>query len=330
MAAVLHGPGDVRIQDIGAPAPGPGQVLVQVAAIGICGSDVHYYDHGRIGPFVLEHPMVLGHESAGLIVAVGPGVDPARVGQRVALEPGVPCGRCSQCRAGRYNLCPDVVFFATPPVDGSIAQFVALDAAFAHPVPEHLSDVEAAMAEPVSVGIWAARKAAVTTGDRVLVTGAGPVGLFAAQVARAFGARTVVVTDLVPERLAVARDLGLRTVPAGEPLTELFDVVLECSGSAKALESALAQVDRAGRVVLVGMGADTVPLPVPLIQNREIWVTGTFRYANTYPTALDLIATGAVRVEPVVTHQFPLALTEQALLIARQDPTALKAVIRLA
>ena len=329
MAAVLHGPGDVRIEDIGAPAPGPGQVLVQVAAIGICGSDVHYYDHGRIGPFVVEHPMVLGHESAGRVVAVGSGVDPDRVGQRVALEPGVPCGRCAQCRAGRYNLCPEVVFFATPPVDGSIAQFVALDAAFAHPVPESLSDVEAAMAEPVSVGIWAARKAAITAGDRVLVTGAGPVGLFAAQVAKAFGARTVVVTDLVPQRLAVARELGLRAVPAGELMTELFDVLLECSGSAKALESALARVDRAGRVVLVGMGADTVPLPVPLIQSREIWLTGTFRYANTYPTALDLIATGAVRVEPIVTHQFSLTQTEQALLIARQDPTALKAVITL-
>ena len=329
MAAVLHGPGDVRIEDIGAPAPASGQVLVQVAAIGICGSDVHYYDHGRIGPFVVERPMVLGHESAGRIVAVGPGVDPARVGQRVALEPGVPCGRCAQCRAGRYNLCPEVVFFATPPVDGSIAQFVALDAAFAHPVPEPLSDVEAAMAEPVSVGIWAARKAAITAGDRVLVTGAGPVGLFAAQVAKALGARTVVVTDLVPQRLAVARELGLRAVPAGELLTELFDVLLECSGSAKALESALTRVDRAGRVVLVGMGADAIPLPVPLIQNREIWLTGTFRYANTYPTALDLIATGAVRVGPIVTHQFSLTQTEQALLIARQDPTALKAVITL-
>ena len=329
LAAVLHGPADVRIEDIGMPAPGPGQVLVKVSAVGICGSDVHYYDHGRIGPYVVEHPMVLGHESAGHIVAVGTGVDHARVGQRVALEPGVPCGRCTECRGGRYNLCPHVAFFATPPIDGSIAQYVALDAAFAFAVPNHVTDVQAAMAEPVSVGIWAARKAGVTVGQQVLVTGGGPVGLFAAQVARAFGAATVTVTDLMPERLAVASSLGLHTVVAGQPLIGNFDVLLECSGSPRALESALPHVERDGRVILVGMGADTVALPVPLIQNREIWITGTFRYANTYPIALDLIASGAVRVDPVVTHRFPLVEAEQALLIARTDPTALKAVVEL-
>ena len=183
-SAVLYGPGDVRIEDRPVPEPGPGEVQVEVTAIGVCGSDVHYYDHGRIGTRVVEDPMVLGHESAGRISAVGAGVDPGRVGQRVAMEPGVPCGHCRQCRAGRYNLCEGMAFFATPPINGSIARYVTIAADFAHPVPDELDDVQAAMAEPVSVGIWACRRAGVTAGDRVLVIGAGPVGLFTAQVAR--------------------------------------------------------------------------------------------------------------------------------------------------
>jgi L-iditol 2-dehydrogenase len=327
-SAVLYGPGDVRIEDRPVPQPGPGEVQVEVAVIGVCGSDVHYYDHGRIGTRVVEHPMVLGHESAGRISAVGADVDPGRVGQRVALEPGVPCGRCVQCRRGRYNLCPDVAFFATPPVDGSIARYVTITADFAHPVPDELDDVQAAMAEPVSVGIWACRRAGVTAGDRVLVTGAGPVGLFAGQVARAFGAAGVTVTDLSEHRLAVAAKLGLTAVRAGDPIDARFDVLIECSGSSRALQSALPLVDASGRVVLVGMGEDSVAFDVPLIQTRELWITGTFRYANTYPTALAMITSGAVQVGPVVTHAFPLERTEEALLSGRTDPTSLKAIIR--
>ena len=329
LSAVLHGPGDLRIEDAPMPQPGHGQVLVRVAAVGICGSDVHYYDHGRIGPFVVEDPMVLGHESAGRIVAVGAGVDTGRVGQQVALEPGVPCGHCVQCRSGRYNLCPDVVFFATPPVHGSLAEYVVLDAAFAHPVPAGLTDTQAAMAEPVSVGIWACRKAGISVGDRVLVIGAGPVGLFAAQVARAFGAGSVSIADLSDHRLAVAASLGLDTTPPGAVDPTMVDVLLECSGSARALQAAFPRVDRSGRVVLVGMGQDEVLLPVSQIQNREIWVTGTFRYANTYPAALQLIASGAVQVDPVVTHSFPLDRAQDAVLAGRTDPTALKSVVVL-
>lgn len=327
-SAVLYAPGDLRVEDRPVPAPAPGEVQVEITAIGVCGSDVHYYDHGRIGERIVTQPMVLGHESAGRISAVGPGVDGARVGERVALEPGVPCGRCRECRAGRYNLCPDVVFFATPPVDGSMARYVTIAAEFAHPVPDGLDDVAAAMAEPVSVGIWAARKGNVRPGDRVLVTGAGPIGLFAAQVARAFGAGGVTVTDVSDARLAVAATLGLGAVRADQPLTDAVDVLIECSGSSRALAAAMPCVARAGRVVLVGMGEDTVRIDVPLVQTRELWITGTFRYANTYPTALALIASGAVQVAPVVTHEFPIARTEEALLVGRTDPTALKAIVR--
>lgn len=158
-SAVLTTARRLEVLDRPDPEPAAGQVVVEVGAVGICGSDVHYYEHGRIGPFVVEQPMVIGHEAAGTVVAVAADVTGRQIGDRVALEPGVPCRRCRQCLSGRYNLCPDVVFFATPPVDGAISRRVAIDAGFAHLVPDGLGLEQAAMAEPVSVGVWAARRA---------------------------------------------------------------------------------------------------------------------------------------------------------------------------
>ncbi len=182
--AVLNRPGEIEILDRPEPEPGPHEVRVRVAAVGVCGSDTHYYDHGRIGSFVVKSPLVLGHEGSGVIDAVGAGVDPGRVGRRVSIEPGVPCRSCEQCLGGRYNLCPQMRFHATPPVDGSLAELVVVHEAFAHPVPDSVSDEAAALLEPLSVGIWSARKAQIGIGSRVLVTGAGTIGLMAVQVAR--------------------------------------------------------------------------------------------------------------------------------------------------
>src|SRR4029453_14780669 len=148
---------DVRLEDRPEPRPGPHDVLVRVTAVGVCGSDIHYYEHGRIGAPVVGAPMILGHEAGGVIPEVGAEVTDRQVGQRVSIEPGVPCRSCRQCLSGRYNLCPDVRFFATPPIDGSISRHVTIEAAFAHPAPEGLTAEQAAMAEPVSVGVWAAR-----------------------------------------------------------------------------------------------------------------------------------------------------------------------------
>lgn len=326
-SAVLRGIRDVIIEDRPVPVPSRGQVLVEVKATGICGSDIHYYEQGRIGDFVLRAPMVIGHESAGIITAVGQGIDPSRVGQLVALEPGVPCRLCASCRAGRYNLCPDVVFFATPPVDGSIAGYVAIDADFAHPAAAGIDVEQAALAEPVSVGVWAARKASITAGDRVVVTGAGPIGLLAAQIARAQGAGVVTVTDVNEYRLTVARELGLHAVRAGEDLPADYTVLLECSGADAALNAGLAALAPAGRAVLVGMGAEKVSVSVPLIQGRELTISGVFRYANIYPTALGLIASGAVDVRRVITHRFALEDTEAALTLAAREPESLKAMV---
>lgn len=326
-AAVLHGPGDIRVEPRPVPVAGAGQVLVRVLACGICGSDVHYFREGRIGHYVVAAPLVLGHEAAGEIVGIGDGVDPARMGSIVALEPGIPCRRCEQCLGGRYNQCPDVRFFATPPVDGALTDYVAVDAAWAHPAPPGMTAEIAAMAEPVSVGVWACRRAQVTVGDRVLVMGAGPIGLFAAQVARACGAQ-VEVFDVRPARLALAGALGFAT-SAMSPGRDAYSVLLECSGNQEAIDGALAVLAPGARVVLIGMGASRVSFDLGTVQALELQILGSFRYASTYPVALDLLASGAVRAEPLITHRFGLDDVGVALSAESSLPDAVKVVVGL-
>lgn len=334
--AVLNRPGEIEVVERAAPTPAADEVLVRVHAVGVCGSDTHYFDHGRIGRFVVESPLVLGHEASGVIEAVGAQVDPGRLGQRVSLEPGVPCRSCEQCLSGQYNLCPDMRFHATPPVDGSLAELVTIHQAFAHPVPDSVSDEAAALLEPLSVGVWACRKGAVAPGSRVLITGAGPIGLVCVQVARAAGASEVVVADLNTERLRVATELGATaTVASGSvSITQWYagrrppEVLLECSGHPGATGEGIRALAPAGRAVLVGMGGDELPLPLSVVQERELVVTGTFRYAGTWPTAIALAASGQVDLERLVTGRFGLADTSAALTAARDVPGAIKSVIR--
>jgi L-iditol 2-dehydrogenase len=330
--SVLRKAGDIGIEERQIPTPSRGEVLIEVGSVGVCGSDVHYYEHGRIGPYVVDAPLVLGHEAGGTIVEVGPGVAALRAGQRVSIEPGVPCRHCRQCLAGRYNLCPDVRFFATPPYDGAFSQYLVMPAEFVFPVPDTISDDAAGLLEPLSVGIWACRRAGVTPGTSVLVTGAGPIGIITAQVARAYGADRVTVTDVNPHRLALAAQLGLDTIDVSTtPLATVGiepDILLECSGNPRATWDAFSTVVRAGRVVLVGMGGDELRLPLPHLQDREITLTGAFRYANTWPTAIQLAASGRVDLDAVVTGHYDLASAEAALTAARSDPTAVKVIVQ--
>jgi L-iditol 2-dehydrogenase len=327
-AAILYAPGDLRVEERPTPEPGPREVLVEIAAVGVCGSDVHYYEHGRIGSHVVRSPMVLGHESAGNVVGLGEGVTKHAVGDRVTLEPGVPCGRCRECRAGRYNLCRDVRFFATPPIDGAFANYVTIHEDFAFALPDSVSDEAGALMEPLSVGIWACRKAAVSPGDRVLVTGAGPIGLLTQQCALAFGATEVTVTDVSEARLEIARRTGAtRALKAGEDVGEV-DALIECSGHPAALVAGIAALRPAGTAVVVGMGPEEdATVPLSLIQNREIWLTGTFRYANTYPTAIALVASGRVDPEAIITGHYGLDEAEAALRSGREDPANVKAMV---
>jgi len=332
-AAVMYGTHDVRVEERPVPEPGPREVLVEVSAVGVCGSDVHYYEEGRIGSFVVEEPLILGHESMGTVVALGEGATKHEAGDRVTLEPGIPDGTCRECRAGRYNLCPNVRFFATPPIDGAFANYVTVFEDFAFSLPDELSDNAGALMEPLSVGIWANRKAGTRAGDRVLITGAGPIGLLAMQVALAEGATEVAVTDVAEERLNLARKTGAtRTVNgAEEPLSETdieADALIECSGNERALGDGIRCLRPAGTAVVVGMGPEEMTsVPLAFVQTSEIWLTGTFRYANTYPAAISLAATGKVNLDAIVTSAYGLEETDSALRASQEDPANVKPMV---
>jgi L-iditol 2-dehydrogenase len=336
LAAVLHAKRDVRLEVRPLPTLGDRDVLVEVRSVGVCGSDVHYYEHGRIGSFVVEEPLVLGHEVSGVVVDRGSRAATHTVGQRVALEPGIPCGRCSECRHGRYNLCSDVRFFATPPIDGAFARYVAIHEDYAFPLPDELSDDAGALLEPLSVGIWACQKGTVGLGDRVLVTGAGPIGNLALQVARAAGATTLAIADVNVDRLARAGEAGATsTIDLNgrrlEPDDGPFDVLLECTGSESVTSDAVLALRPAGTAVLVGMAPGLeARIPVAAMQAREITLVGTFRYANAYGIAIALAAAGRVDLDGLVDARYPLEEADRALRATREDPSLLKVVVDVA
>lgn len=330
-AAVLVEPGRIEIAERPVPIPAAWDVLVRVGVVGVCGSDAHYYREGRIGEFVVSSPLILGHEAGGTIAAVGPGVPESRVGQRVSIEPQRPDPDSEETRRGHYNLSPHMRFFATPPVDGALCEYVTIGAAFAHPVPDAVSDEAAALCEPLSVAIAAIDKAALRGGSRVLIAGAGPIGIMTAQVARAFGATEIIVTDIDAIRRELATEFGATATldPRVEDVADLgVDAFVDASGAPAAVVAGLAAVRAAGRAVLVGMGAATMELPVQLIQNRELTLTGVFRYANTWPTAIALIRSGRVDVDAMVTSRYPLEKTAEALESDRV-PGNIKAIVEL-
>ncbi|WP_076344407.1 NAD(P)-dependent alcohol dehydrogenase [Alicyclobacillus vulcanalis] len=336
-AAYLVGTRQVEIREVPVPAPAPDEVLVRVEAVGVCGSDVHYYEHGRIGRYVVEGPLILGHEASGVVVAAGHLVKHLRPGQRVAIEPGVTCGRCEACKSGRYNLCPHVRFLATPPVDGAFAQYIAHRADFVHPIPDDMSYEQAAMVEPFSVALHAIRRSGMRPGDRVAIAGMGPVGLLTVAAARRLGAGDVIVSDTVDKRLQLALQLGASeavhakqgslAAAVRERWPEGVDVAIETAGHPDAFASLLPALCRGGRLAVVGLS----PLPLKELDltqltDGEIDIVGVFRYANTYPAGIQLMR--ELDVWNLITDTFPLAETGDALERARtQKSESVKVVV---
>ncbi|WP_116949966.1 NAD(P)-dependent alcohol dehydrogenase [Jiangella endophytica] len=315
-AAVLLEPRRLAVVERPVPRPGPHDVLVRLTAVGLCGSDVHFYEHGRVGDLVVTEPLVLGHEAAGVVAAVGDAVDAARVGQRVAVEPQRPCRRCRYCLTGAYNRCRSMEFCSAPPVDGAFAEYLVVPADFAHPIPDPMSDAAAALLEPLCVGIAAVRKAGVTAGSTVLVAGAGPIGILTAAAARAFGATAVVVADPLAERRAVAARHGAtRTIdPATDRLAdEAVDAFVDASGAPAAIDAGLHALKAGGAAVLVGMGAPRIDLDLFLVQSRELRLEGLFRYVDTWPAAIALVGAGMVELDSLVSDTFGLDGLDEAM-----------------
>ncbi|XP_064617084.1 sorbitol dehydrogenase-like [Liolophura sinensis] len=331
LSAVLYKKGDLRLEDRTVPEPGPGEVQISMHSVGICGSDVHYWHSGAIGHFVVKNPMLLGHECSGTVSKVGKGVTHLREGDRVAIEPGVPCRKCEVCRNGRYNLCQDVFFLATPPDNGALARYHTHAADFCYKLPNSVSFEEGALIEPLSVGLHACRRGGVTLGHVVVVCGAGPIGLSAMLSAKAMGASVVCMTvNLDSKRLEFAKAMGATHTVLIESkdvvaFTETVintlwvrpDVVVECSGAQFSIDLAIGVLKPGGVLVMVGHGPDNVSIPASSTIAREIEIRGSFRYKNTWKAALDMVASGAINVKPMVTHHFPLEKTLDAFNTAK-------------
>lgn len=302
-------------------------------SIGICGSDVHYLVHGRIGDFILEKPMIIGHESSGVVHQVGKLVKNLKVGDRVAIEPGVPCRYCNECKGGRYNLCSDMVFCATPPVDGNLSRFYAHAADFCFKLPDHVSMEEGSLLEPLSVGIHACRRANIGLGSKVMILGAGPIGLSALIAAKSMGVENIIITDIVEDRLVLAKELGAThtlVIPQGISEADLVvkvhaffgvapDVTIDCSGVQATNRLAILATKSGGCVVIVGCGPPDVTVPLISGLTREIDIRGVFRYCNDYPAALELVSSGKINVKKLITHHFDITQTKEAFDTARYN-----------
>jgi L-idonate 5-dehydrogenase len=330
-AAVLHGPGDIRIEIRErpglTPAVGHGMVLLRPRCVGVCGSDQHYFEHGCCAGFVPDRPFILGHEVAAEVAAVADGVSKVRVGERVAVNPARNCGRCSYCKAGRINLCERNIMLGsastTPPTDGGLAEFVMVREDQCHPLPDTVDDGLGAMIEPFAVALHAVKRAGSVSGKRVLVTGAGTIGLLAAITVRAFGAAPVAISDIVPERRAKAEELGIDAVldPSAPEFSGRamdlseggFDFVFEASGAAPALRSGIELARPGATIVQIGtLGTAEIPLPVNRLMTKELTMMGSMRYGNVFDEAIRLVAAGRVDLRPLINGVFPLDETMRA------------------
>jgi len=330
---VLRGIEDVVYEERPVPELADDEVLIEVKKTGICGSDVHYLHHGRIGDFVVKDPMVLGHESAGIVFQVGKGVKNLKVGQKVAVEPGQTCRKCHACKSGKYELCPDIIFAATPPYDGTLGRYYKVPEDLAYPLPDNLDLEDGAMMEPLSVAIHSASTISQIKANQVVaVFGAGPVGLLCMAVARALGARRVIAIDINEARLQFAKtyaatDIHVPSKPKeGESRMEYsrrnadeiraafgleergingVDTVLEATGAEVCIQTGIFLAKVGGAFTQIGMGTENANIPITMVLVKELQFRGSFRYGyGDYPLAISFVAQGKIDLKPLITHTY--------------------------
>ena len=323
--AVMLGIGKMGFEERDIPQPKDDEVLVKLEYVGICGSDLHYYESGAIGDYVVKPPFVLGHEPGGTVVEVGKNVTHLKVGDRVALEPGKTCGHCEFCKTGRYNLCPDVVFFATPPVDGVFQEYVAHEAGLCFKLPDNVSTMEGALIEPLAVGFHAARQGGAQAGQVAVVTGAGCIGLVSMMALKAMGVSKVYSVDVMDKRLDKALELGADGVINGsredavKKVMELTgglgcDLVIETAGTEITTRQAVQMTKKGATIVLVGYSkTGEIKMPISLALDKELTFKTVFRYRHIYPMAIDAVASGRVNLKGIVTNEFALDDIQEAM-----------------
>ncbi|OJJ31250.1 hypothetical protein ASPWEDRAFT_54513 [Aspergillus wentii DTO 134E9] len=328
-AFVLHPGGSFTYEERKVPSlQSDRDVLVRIMATGLCGSDVHYWKHGRIGPYVVEKPITLGHEPSGIVVACGKDVEGVAVGDRVALEPGIPCNICKKCRSGRYNLCRSMRFAATPPYDGTLTKYYRVPPESCYKLPSHISFRDGCLVEPLSVAVHCSRLAGDMQNKSVVVFGAGPVGLLCGAVARAFGATTVAVVDIVESRLSVAKQYGAthtyrmsfeppevnaQALLKATGLEEGADIAVDATGAEPCLNCSIHALAHGGTLVQAGLGKPSVSFPVGQVCDKEIVFKGCFRYGpGDFDTAIGLLNSRRINLDGLVTHEFSFSSAETA------------------
>ena len=341
--AVMEAIGKIKMEERDIPKAKDNEVLVKLEYVGICGSDLHYYETGAIGDFVVEPPFVLGHEPGGTVVEVGKDVKHLKVGDRVALEPGKTCGHCEFCKTGRYNLCPDVVFFATPPVDGVFQESVAHEADLCFKLPENVSTLEGALIEPLAVGFHAAMQGGARAGQTAVVMGSGCIGLVTMMALKAMGVSKVYVVDIMEKRLEKALELGADGVINGkekdavEEVMKLTDgrgcdLVIETAGTQITTVQAMRMTKKGATIVLVGYSkTGEMTLPISMALDKELTFKTVFRYRHIYPMAIEAVAAGKVNLKGIVTDIFSLDEAQKAMdYSVNNKADVVKAVIRIA
>ena len=341
--AVMQGIGKMGFEERDIPKVKENEVLVKLEYVGICGSDLHYYETGAIGDYVVEPPFVLGHEPGGTVVEVGENVKDLKVGDRVALEPGKTCGHCEFCKTGRFNLCPDVVFFATPPVDGVFQEYVAHEADLCFKLPDNVSTLEGALIEPLAVGFHAAIQGDAHLGQKAVVMGAGCIGLVSMMALKARGVSEVYVVDIMEKRLEKALELGATGVINGSKEDVLervkaltngtgMDLVIETAGTEITTRQAVHIAKKGSNIVLVGYSkSGEMTLPMSLVLDKELTFKTVFRYRHIYPMAIDAVAAGKVNLKGIVTDVFELDEAQKAMdYSVNNKADIVKAVIRIA
>lgn len=342
-AAVMNGIGKMGFEEREIPKIKDNEVLVKLNYVGICGSDLHYYETGAIGDYVVEPPFVLGHEPGGVVVEAGKNVTHLKAGDRVALEPGKTCGHCEFCKTGRYNLCPDVVFFATPPVDGVFQEYVAHEADLCFKLPDNVSTLEGALIEPLAVGFHAAMQGNAHAGQTAVVMGAGCIGLVSMMAVKAMGVSKVYVVDIMQKRLDKALELGADGVINGaekDAVQEVMrltdnkgcDLAIETAGTQITTVQTIHMTKKGSTIVLVGYSkSGEMTLPMSLALDKELTFKTVFRYRHIYPMAIEAVASGKVNLKGIVTDIFSLEEAQKAMdYSVNNKADVVKAVIKIA
>lgn len=341
-AAVMTDIMKMGLEEKDIKSPQKGEALIKLEYVGICGSDLHYFESGRIGNFIVQPPFVLGHEAAGTVVETGDGVTQLKPGDRVALEPGKTCGTCEFCKTGKYNLCPDVAFFATPPVNGVFQEYICHDAELCYKLPENVSTLEGALIEPLAVGFHAAIQGGACISQTAVVYGAGCIGLVTLLALKAMGVSSVYVVDIVNERLQKALSLGADKVINGsecDTVKEIMmltggagaDLQIETAGSQITAAQSIGAAKKGSVIVLVGYSASgEMTLPVSMALDKELTFKTVFRYRHRYPMAIQAVASGKVNIKDIVTNEFSLDDISEAMVQSVYDKSKIvKAVIRI-